>query len=91
MDDEGHIIVRAGIGAFVMAAIIVAIVLVRNWLAFEVVATAVNQPKYAFPTSQVQYSLMLTPWAMGTPFDLGLYYWSTPTPTIEGGVYIWNP
>jgi hypothetical protein len=91
MDDEGHTLVRAGIAAFVIAAVIVGIILVRNWLAFEVVANAVGQPKYVFPTSQVQYSLMGTPWALGTPFDLSIYYWATPTPTMEGGVYIWNP
>src|SRR5437016_14528362 len=88
MDDEGHTLVRAAIVAFVMAAVIVAIILVRNWLAFEVVAKAVEQPSYAFPTSQVQYPFMLTPWAIGTPWYDSLGYWSTPTPTIEGGVYI---
>ena len=40
----------------------------------------------------VQPSFMLTPWAVGTPwYEINLGYWSTPTPTMEGGVYIGNP
>ena len=92
VDDEGHILARAGIAAFILAAVMVGIILVRNWLAFEVVASAVEQPPYVFPTTQIQSPYMLTPWAVGTPwYEFNFDYWPTATPTMEGGVYIWNP
>ena len=94
MDDEGpgRTLVRAGIVAVVSAGLILGLLVLRNWLAFQVIANAVGQPAYVFPTSVVQPSFMLTPWAVGTPwYEINLGYWSTPTPTMEGGVYIGNP
>ena len=69
--------------ATIVAALIVGGVMLRNWLAYEVVAEAINQPAYAFPTSQVHFPVWSTPWAMSTPlFDPSIwtYHYSTPTP-----------
>ena len=69
--------------ATIVAALIVGMVMLRNWLAYEVVYEAIKQPANAFPTSQVHFPLWSTPWAVSTPlFDPSMwnYQYSTPTP-----------
>jgi hypothetical protein len=91
MENEGSTFMLAAFAAFMLAAVIVGLVLLRNWFAFEVVAHAVAQPYPTFPATQFQSPAMLTPWAMTTPlFDTSIWYWSTPTP-VNGDVFVTTP
>jgi len=91
MDSDGSTPLLAAFAAFMLAAVVVGVILLHNWFAFEVVAKAVAQPQPTFPATQFESPLMLTPWAMKTPlFDMSDWYWSTPTP-VNGDVFVTSP